>query len=296
MQKPMKMKKQTLLLALMSLGTINILFGQDNGNPDKKFSINEYSFYSAANMSQNGSATLADFKTLAPQSILLNNDFSTYSAGKSFNSAHSNLFSMMVGFKCQSKPNSSLRLGITYISGTSLGTSFNKETSSVYDTLTSSQTGQTYYLDSVTRKTYSMNYSYQQIRLDASYLFRTNPEERWSLYTGIGASFGLSFNNTTQIDYRSFSHGSSFTDQSGSNGSNNTKDTQTESFQNKSTYGFTAYVPMGVDFRIGKKREFWKKIHLFYEVRPALNFSNIPELRSMTNVSVQNGMGVKIRW
>jgi len=53
---------------------------------------------------------------------------------------------------------------------------------------------------------------------------------------------------------------------------------------------------LGIDFRIGKKREFWKRTHLFYELRPGINVTSIPELRPITNASVQHGIGLRVSW
>jgi hypothetical protein len=64
----------------------------------------------------------------------------------------------------------------------------------------------------------------------------------------------------------------------------------------KKQYDFGAYLPLGVDFRIGNKRDFWKRIHLFYEARPSINMTAIPELRTITNASIFHGLGVKVKW
>jgi hypothetical protein len=63
-------------------------------------------------------------------------------------------------------------------------------------------------------------------------------------------------------------------------------------FTNKKKFACAAYVPLGVDFRIGKKRAFWKRTHLFYELRPSV--TTIPELRTFANAGVQQGIGLRV--
>ena len=71
---------------------------------------------------------------------------------------------------------------------------------------------------------------------------------------------------------------------------------KTEYYKNKNNFGFSAYIPMGIDFRIGRKRKFWKQIHLFLELRPGINGTSIPELRTIVNSSMQYGFGLKVSW
>ena len=197
------------------------------------------------------------------------------------------------------KANPLLRLGISYFSGTSITSAFYKEERFPYDTLTSSQTGQVIYIDSINSKSYSMNYSSEQLRLDASLIFRTNPEARWSLFAGIGVNAGLSINASTDIYFNRYeSSDTRFINGNGSSpyGYSNTDNSKSENFKNKSNFGLSTYIPMGVDFRIGKKKEFWKRTHLFYELRPGVNITSIPELRTITNSSIQHGIGLRVSW
>jgi hypothetical protein len=190
-----------------------------------------------------------------------------------------------------------LRLGVSYFSTTLLSTDFNKEDRKTYDTLISSQTGQTVYADSVITKMYNMYYSSEQLRLDASLIFRTNPESRWSLFTGIGITAGVSVKASTNIEY-SGSDSNEFRYMNGNISTQNWwKTSKTESHKNKNNVTASAFVPIGVDFRLGSKREFWKKIHLFYEMRPGINITSIPELGVVTNISLQHGLiGVRVSW
>jgi hypothetical protein len=71
---------------------------------------------------------------------------------------------------------------------------------------------------------------------------------------------------------------------------------QQELYSLKTVIGGSVYLPAGVDFRIGKRREFWKPVHLFYEIRPQVLYTNIPELGSSLRGGIQQGFGIRVKW
>jgi hypothetical protein len=291
----------TLLLSTIALTTS----GQElQPKAIKKISINDVYIQTGFYSENNTNGTLADFKKLAPQSALLQNNLTDFYESSGFSTTTNNMFSIMLGLqfsdkeKASYKANPLLRLGVSYFSGTSITSGFYKEERFPYDTLTSSQTGQTIFIDSINTKNYSMNYSSEQLRLDASLIFRTNPEARWSLFAGIGVNAGLSINANTAIYFNRYeSSDTRFINGNTSSYSySNTDNSKTENFQNKSNFGLSTYIPMGVDLRLGKKNEFWKRTHLFYELRPGVNITSIPELGTITNSSIQHGLGLRVTW
>jgi len=58
-------------------------------------------------------------------------------------------------------------------------------------------------------------------------------------------------------------------------------------------YAATAYVPVGMDFRLGKKDSFLKMIHLFIEARPSAKVVFQPEIKPNFNAFLNYGFGVK---
>ena len=304
--KKIKMKTTNILSAIILLTVYSSVFGQEQQPKTvKRISIHDFYIQTGFFSERNTNGTLADFKTLAPQSVLLNNNMTDFSQSGVFGKRGNTMLSVMLGLQFSDKQktiykaNPLLRLGISYFSGTTLTGGSYKEDRKPYDTLTSTQTGQTIYIDSVTTKNYSMNYSSAQLRFDGSLIFRTNPEARWSIFTGIGITAGLSINANTDIYYSNYgrtetryANGSTSSSYNYS-GNNNSK---TEKFRNKTNFGASTYIPMGIDFRIGKKREFWKRTHLFYELRPGINITSIPELRTITNASLQHGLGLRVSW
>lgn len=288
------------------LVTVSVLaFAQvQNSTVVKRIKINEYSVQTGLFGGSPANTTLADFNILAPNSVLLNSNIipepNTYYP-YNYASRPNSMFSAMLGFQFSDKQktkynkNIQLRVGITYFHNSVLsGGLFNTERKT-FDTLTSSQTGTLTFIDSVITKSLNMNYSSEQVRLDGALIFRTNPDARFSLYSGIGISAGFSFNAKTtirySIDYRIenripneyIQHMNSFDGSS-----------EIEVITNKNNFGFSAYIPLGINLKLGHKTEFWKKVNLFYEIRPSINITYIPELRTVTNSFVQFGGGFRI--
>lgn len=242
--------------------------------------------------------SLADYRLLAPNSVLLKQDLSSYSTSYYPNTMSSGHFSMLAGINFRDKPNWQLRVGFSQSSEYLSNLSFYKWTNKPYDTLTSAQTGRQVLIDSVYHSSYHFRHERQLMRLEASLIYRTNPERRWGFYAGIGASVNLSLNSrTTTTEYKS-----AYTQQrdgynprydyfSYSTSSND----RTEEFVNKNSIGYSFFAPIGVDFRIGKKHAFWSRVHLTYEIRPTLQVSNIAGLRKFTNFATQQNIGLRLR-
>jgi hypothetical protein len=299
------MKKINLIIALTTLLLSCSLFAQEENKPKKRVYLNE--FYSQAGFVNKSVSTgsLENFKLLAPQSILLNQNYSDFSTNSfyynySTSASHSAMVGINFGDKSGNtkKTNPTLRLGLSYISGYNLTNTLFRAEKSAYDTLISSQTGKIIFKDSVKEETLRMGYFSEQLRFDGSLLFRINADGRWSFFTGVGFTAGLSFNAFTIIEKIDVSFTETRYD-----GGYTQRDynywryrLNLESFSNKSNLGFSAYLPLGIDFRIGKKREFWKNVYLHYEMRPSIDVVSIPELRTTTLSMVQYGLGVRVTW
>lgn len=286
--------KQTNILLAISISSI-ISFGQENKKEQLKKIIISDLFVQAGFIKRTPpSGGLDDFKLLAPQSVLLNENFSGYS--KTFGFNLKSMYSILVGIKFKEKEiyksNPQLRLGISYYSGPILSGGLRKFERKPYDTLYSTQTGQTTYIDSLISRSYRMDYTSDQIRFDGSIIFKTNQQERFSLFTGLGITAGISINAFTDIYYDNQDR---IEDRSNpSPAISYPTSNPDETFINKTNFGFSIYIPIGLDFRIGKKNKFWKQIHLFYELKPGINTTSIPELRSVTNPSFQHGLGIRV--
>jgi hypothetical protein len=282
------MKKVTLLAALV-LSTA--AFSQN-------LKISEIHISSGTGSLGQQQGNLSDFKLLAPTSSILTKDFSEFQPYEDFyvhgpmqmNSSQSSFYSLQIGLQCAKMPKVTFRAGITHISNYgALSTWGSYNETAPYDTLTSSQTGAITVIDSSRIKNYNMNYSNQQIRLDGAMIFRMFPEKRWSLHTGLGASIGMSYRANTNINYYEYSTVNQY-----GNGSNSNIQ-QNESFKNKNSLGASLYIPMGVDFGIGKKREFWMPFHLYAETRPSLNINSINGIGATFSPGMSSAVGLRVK-
>ena len=150
-----------------------------------------------------------------------------------------------------------------------------------------------------------MNYSCQHAWIDVLLRFRTTPEAGWSLFSRLSATAGPSINANTESYYNTYRD----TETRNVNSNNSfwpycrashffytSDNSRTEKFNNKCNFGFSTYIPKGIDFGIGNNREFWKRTHLFCKFRTGINFTSIPEFRSFTNDSLHHGLGLEVSW
>jgi hypothetical protein len=304
------MKTSNIVVLALMLSVYGSVQAQENKSSDEnKTQVSEIYVQPGLYVGQSPTLTLDDYKMLAPGSSLLNQDLSGYNSSNNYGVTGSFALAMAVGitFKDKNgttaKKNPVLRVGITYNSVSFDDLSYSKSESFAHDTLTSSQTGEMYFIDSTVYSGYNMNHKYDQLSVDASLLFRTDPTARWHLFGGVGATAGISLISKTEISY----YESNSIDQINGNydtyGGKFSKyhndyygDKDTETFRNENVYGFSGYIPIGVDFRISNKNEFFKNVHLYYEVRPKVSFNTVPELRTNVTAGFQQGIGVKVTW
>ncbi len=243
--------------------------------------------------------SLADFQTLAPQSSILQQDLSLYQNYPMFNfNLPGQAQTLSAGLQLAKHPKATLRVGLTHINqGSALSYGGSYTESFTVDTLTSSQTGEQFFVDSFSTHSYNARYSQEQLRLDASLIFRLNGEKRWSLYGGIGANIGISYNGQTTIHHSVSPNGDGqfyglFNDYiMYSNGAH-----QQETFENKSGIGVGIYAPLGIDFQVGKKRDFWKPFHLYLEMRPGLNITQIAGLGTTFSAGGFSNFGLRVKF
>ena len=168
------------------------------------------------------------------------------------------------------------------------------------DTLVSSANGSIYgFVDSINQDFTYSSYMATAVKLDFSYLASTDVSKRFSFYSGIGLNFGLTVAPRTEI------HSHSWDSERITDTNDNFISTQSvynalnvnrQVYQNKMGYMAALYVPLGVDFRLGKKNEVMKKMHLFFELRPTISALSIPETKTYVYPSMQNCVGIKFTW
>lgn len=245
-------------------------------------------------------ASTADMRTLAPQSVLLQQDYTGYES-YSYNGYSGNgQVAFRMGLQSIKKPNRELQLGVSFGSGMQASNTLSFTTSTPYDTFTSSQTGEQIIVDSVYNKHVISNYRTDQLQLDASLIYRTDHSARWSFYGGIGASVGTSLRATTSIySYGTSSANTILTSEdaySYSFANSTFEQGEREEFNNKNVFNASVFIPAGIDFRIGKRNEFWQQLHLVYELRPNVGVVAIPELDATVSAGIQNNVGLRLHW
>ena len=287
------MKKIATCVALISAFNLS---AQDEV---KRLEIKSASWQFGLNTGQSGVSNLSDFRKLAPNMTLSEADLIGFSNGSGFNENSGPVFSANI---IMAKPtafadevsrfNPEVRVGISYQKAGLLNLNFNRRDEFRIDTLRSSQTGEEYYVDSIQNQSYSLSYIQQQVMVDGDVTISTNPEKRWKFYTGIGVSLGLSVSPRTEVSYNSWSYVENQLFNNDRELSSNNDD-RSEEFANKTGFFGRVYIPLGVDFRIGKRKESLKKYHLFIESRQSLNFQTISELSSQVTTSSVGGFGLR---
>lgn len=269
----------------------------------KKFKSSSLTFMPFASIGTGAISTVEDFEKLSPNSSLIPKDLSGYTVNNQNVSSGSAGASILLGFKLRNKegtgyrPNPVLRIGMSYYYNGALSSSAYKDEKFAYDTLTSGNTGDKIPVDSVALSSYSMNYTSQQLRLDASLIYKTDPEARWNFFAGFGATVGASISSQTNIsNYNSYYFNPTLNEDFNNLYLFDDFTGETEATKNETNIAYSAYVPLGLDFRVANKSEFWKRVHLFYEMRSSVNMLSIPELGTYTTLDWQHGFGVRVQW
>lgn len=213
-------------------------------------------------------------------------DFTGYNHFSGLNRTTSSQFSAYVGFRKESRFNPVIRGGITYKRLNSQVFGRYQQWSGPYDTLVSSQTGQQYYVDTVRMRSVSAFWGADVLALDGSFILQTDLTRRWSFYGGMGLQAGIMFNQELQLTrMEMFSE------------TNMTYEMEVEleqrNYRMNTGFSSTVYLPLGIDFRIGKKRPLWQQVHLVYELRPSLSFQTMSSV-SVVSPGITQHFGLRI--
>lgn len=249
-----------------------------------------------------GFGTLDDFRKLAPTSKMLQSaNMLGYTNILSGYGGNSGIFSIELGFENKNSRRKSSRIsyqiGITNIG--SFGETRSTEKTNTYrvDTFTSSQSGAQFFRDSVVTDRLFMRYSASEFRFDGGMKISTNPNLRWSVFGGVAIGAGTVYNARTNISQSQSRSSTSPNTENGFTSFYSYEYFSSEEFKNKSGMNIYVATPIGIDFRIGKRREFWKRLHLVGEVRPGINRRKINNgIDSYTTTFTQQSLGVKVNW
>ncbi len=294
--------KKNILLVYLSLWFVPVHAQSDTIELFSPVIISDVSVNTGWSASTMEIFTVNDFRKLAPNGSLLKNANGLYS-GYLSNEFNNSMFSLSVHLKFADKIkgtmklNPQVRAGLMFYGAGEHSTVFFNQQRIPIDTLTSSNSNAVIYVDSVNEQRYYCTYNSHQIRLDLSVLFSTNGKSAWKLYSGLGFTLGSTVNNTTTVQLQKnenveyyFPGGQYYASQSIYPFFND----QIERFVNKNSIVGSVYAPLGASLRLGKRREFWKRLYVYYEVRPSIDYFNIPEIKSITSGNVNQMLGLKV--
>jgi hypothetical protein len=137
-------------------------------------------------------------------------------------------------------------------------------------------------------ESYQILYFTKQTQIEGTILLRTNPQKRIYAYTGLGLNAGVSFANRTLVNY------SRGTESNYYNYISFDLDTSMyENHKNKTNYSYYVNIPVGVDFRLGNKKHFWKLMHFQIEPRLVYYSIKIPEAGTIQQFRIQSAFGFR---
>ncbi len=259
-------------------------------------------FWSSAYVANGGSTVgnrelmMADYRILLEGSAFLQADLTTY---------HQNLYrgtikqptsAFVFGagfhpFRGNAGKGPEMRLGFSYMSGGSSQLELKRSERHHLDTLRSSSSGLVYYVDSTYTSKYVLQHGSERFGLDASLLFRTDQQARWSFLGGGGLGFGGRFNAHTIVTLTS----ESSTNRPGNIGIAATEVLRVEQVDNSGGLWLMLYAPVGVGFRIAKQNGFWNRMELYLEGRPGMMVQGTREFGTITSFGSQFLFGLRVR-
>lgn len=287
------MKKYAfMLLPMLAIAQFN--YGQKSNS----YSVSDIFISGGAQLYSAPNYQLSDIQKLAPNSKILSQDLSGYSNnywGNYYNNDGAAIFSAQLAFKknkekASTTPNPIFRMGISYGSFNTLTDQRYKTTSAPYDTLTSSRTGETFYIDSFYTQGVITTHAKQQLRVEGAIIFQTETQRRLSFYAGAALAVGVSFNAQTRVSEYEYAYGAGYNSYFYNS---NLGAYNTETFANKSSWTAQVGVPLGANFRLGKTTPLLNQFNLFLEIKPSIGFIDVPEVKTLVLPLLQNSIGIR---
>lgn len=266
-------------------------------NDSERLKITDYYLMPGFNFSVSNYVSIDDFRKLNPDAEILKSDFTDYTQTSYRSFDVNSQVAFKLGLKLNQKNSKQLQIGLLHSTYNNLNAHYFKSDKTRFDTINSSSTGNIYYLDSVHTTNYSFAYQAKIISFNVAFIFRTNPEARWGLYGGFGLGAGASYKSITSVfvnNYYSVETRKPNGEMVATSYSNIENGYKNVYLRNKPSFLFMLHLPMGIDFRLGKKREFFKRIHLFYELQPAFQLNLVHSIGGKFSTSVANSLGIRV--
>lgn len=227
--------------------------------------------------------TISEFKTLAPELELLNidiSDFSIVPVNQADGGSITALMELSIGNKNRTgyRTRPFFRVGFNYLGGMGVTQKFRMSQSTPSDTIYSENPELITYVDSIRHQRYERKYRSNHLQLDISSIYRSKSKSLLTFFVGVGVSVGFSLHTKTTIDYSDEEY-SSETRRGSIFGTPHKWDIQ-ESVRNTQNFAFQMFTPMGAALQFGKKKEFFRDLYFFTELRPGLGYYQISELKT----------------
>ena len=168
------------------------------------------------------------------------------------------------------------------------------------DTLVSQQTGESYYIDSTHTRNLYYEHLAQMLNLHFDYLVYINPQNKLTFYTGAGARFGISLNNTvssTYHEYGSVNEPGYLKNEFPKFGYDFKESAYlTETKKLSPATSFQAHAIVGANYRLSKRNRFLKRINLFHEFNMGIQAINMEGIESSIgfNAGFQSGLRLSL--
>jgi len=238
--------------------------------------------------------------TLAPGSTILNRELGQHRfSNETFEIGSGAVeFALSIHpFKRPNAPGPELRVGLCYAGTMNRSATLQRTIREPYDTLTSSQTGEQFLVDSVFRDRIWLDHSAERMGVSASLIWRTRG--RWSLYGGVGFAGGPLLNARTEVRWTVSNTVEPHRDTAdeepyfGFNGEDGT-DEVLEAYRNGNGWWLATNLPIGLDFQLARRGLFFSRLHLFNEVRPQMVVQGTRESGTSSSFGAQSVFGLRL--
>lgn len=166
------------------------------------------------------------------------------------------------------------------------------------DTLVSSQTGRTTYIDSVDSRSFYFFHNATMLNVHIDYLRAINPQNKLSAYFGAGINLGMSLSNTMKSSYNEYQYvmlPSGFDYGSVSNPfPNNNYRFENDSKNLSVATNARAYSLLGVNYQLSKRAPLLKHTHVFAELKMGVDISAMEELNTATGFYYGGQGGLRV--
>ena len=286
--------KRIIFLFSLLLILPNLIIAQAQEAGDADFPLSSIAIQGAGIlMDASLESQVENFKKLAPESEILKENLNSYSKSGDIYNQSSYAFGIYTALPLRSQKykrlNPKIRFGIQFIENGSMRYDLSKTDYYRIDTLAGGN-GQTYFVDSLVYQYIEMDYLQNQIHLDAALMLSSNETSRWAVKGGLGMSFGFTYKARTNIQY---SLGNDYELGVPINYAPTVYEYQEENFSNDLGVAFMTYIPFILDFRIARRGKFFSRAHLYWEGRPFLYYTMIPEINNELQSGFSSAFGFR---